>query len=191
MTIIFQFNSKSKGKGVPEAIKIAKKHHGKLDGTFYKIEFDSFQENDLIRLYNLIGRLSNTKVIVDGMEADPTQITGDSKRKKTSKKPLSKTKLKWLQEDEIFKTGKHHALQNKIRELYEEAKSFQKEQDFEMAIKRYIKVLRFDHKEGYYFSEALLDIGRLYYLQNNFKKLLKYLISFMNLIRTGIRMMVL
>ena len=36
MKIVVQFNSKSKGKGVAEAIKLAEKHRGKLQGNYYQ-----------------------------------------------------------------------------------------------------------------------------------------------------------
>ena len=170
MKIILQFDSKSKGKGVSEAVKIAKKEKGKLDGNFYRLEFYSFDDKNLLRLKNLVGRLKQTKIFVDGKETTPVRSSSDSKKKPIKKAPLPKTKVKWLQEQEIFKTNKVITLQNKIRDLYDKSKSFQKEGNYKKAIDSYIEVLRFDHTEGYYFFESLLDIGRLYYLQNQFQE---------------------
>ncbi len=69
--IIFQFNSKSRGGDVPEAIKIAKSLRSEFDGKNYKVYFDSVSNENLLLLDNLVGSLSGTRFFVNGEELEP------------------------------------------------------------------------------------------------------------------------
>ena len=71
MNIIFQFNSKSRGGDVPEAIKIAKSLKSEFDGKYYKVFFDSVSNENLLLLHNLVGSLSGTRFFVNGEELEP------------------------------------------------------------------------------------------------------------------------
>jgi len=154
MPVIIRFNSKSKAKNVPEAVKIAKKLKGDLEGNFYRIEFDSMENKDLVSLYKLVGSLKQTKLIADGMVR--TSLKGPSK---------PQSKLNWLYNEKIIKHEKVFEHQDIVNEMYEKAKSLVKT-DYEKAIESFIEVLEADHKDGYYFCESLSYIGRLYYIQN-------------------------
>ena len=68
MKIKFQFNSRSSGQGVPEALTLAKKCGGVLDNKFYAIEFDDPRDKNLGRLFNLVGNLKGSVILVDDGE---------------------------------------------------------------------------------------------------------------------------
>lgn len=68
MKIKFQFNSRSRGQGVLEAINIAKKCGGVLDNKFYVIEFDNHRDKKLGRLYSLVGSLKGSVILVNDGE---------------------------------------------------------------------------------------------------------------------------
>ena len=53
MRIFFQFKSTSSGQGVSEAIRLAKKYNGVLAGKFYKIEFKSPDDKNLMKFPKL------------------------------------------------------------------------------------------------------------------------------------------
>ena len=62
MKIKFQFNSRSSGQDVPEALTIAKKCGGVLDNKLYAIEFDDPQDKNLLRFFaNRRRRVCNRK----------------------------------------------------------------------------------------------------------------------------------
>ncbi len=64
MIIEFHFNSRSSGQDVPEAIRIAKQHGGYIEDKFYKIKFDNPEHNDLKKLYELVGHLKGSAIIL-------------------------------------------------------------------------------------------------------------------------------
>lgn len=66
--IQFQFNSRSSGQGVPEAIQLAKKCSGFLEGNFYKINFDSPTDNNLSKILQLVGRLKGSIITINNGE---------------------------------------------------------------------------------------------------------------------------
>lgn len=68
MRVFFQFNTKSSGQGIPEAIALAKKHNGVLEGRFYKIEFTSPEDKNLSKLYELVGGLKGSVISMDDNE---------------------------------------------------------------------------------------------------------------------------
>jgi len=68
MKIKFQFNSKSSGQGVPEAISLAKKCGGYLDNKFYVIEFDDPKDRNLGKLFDLVGNLKGSVIMLDDGE---------------------------------------------------------------------------------------------------------------------------
>jgi hypothetical protein len=68
MKIKFQFNARSSGQGVPEALTLAKKCGGVLDNKFYAIEFDDPRDKNLERLFNLVGNLKGSVILVDDGE---------------------------------------------------------------------------------------------------------------------------
>ncbi|MFX1504677.1 MAG: hypothetical protein ACFFDC_01060 [Promethearchaeota archaeon] len=68
MRIEFKFNSKSSGQNVPEAIRLAEKHNGIIEDRYYKINFDSPEEKDLKKLFELVGNLKGTAISVNGEE---------------------------------------------------------------------------------------------------------------------------
>ena len=69
MKIKFQFNARSSGQGVPEALKIAKKCDGVLENKFYVIEFDDPRDKKLGKLFNLVGNLKGSVILVN--DGDP------------------------------------------------------------------------------------------------------------------------
>ena len=71
MKIRLEFNTKSSGLGIPDAIRIAKKCNGVLDGKIYKVEFTSEKNNDLRKLLDLIGNLKSSKIFLDEEEVNP------------------------------------------------------------------------------------------------------------------------
>ena len=154
MPVIIQFNSKSKAKNIPEAIKIAKKLKGELDGDFYRIEFDSLEDKDLVSLYKLVGGLKQSKLIADSMVR--TNLKGPSK---------PESKLNWLYNEKLLTSEKSYEHQDIINDMFETAKKLVKT-DYMKAIEAFIGIIEVDHKDGYYFSESLSYIGRLYYIQN-------------------------
>lgn len=72
--IVFQFNSKSRGGDVPEAIKIAKSLEAEFDGKNYMVYFDSVSNENLLLLDNLVGSLSGTRFFLNDKELDPLDI---------------------------------------------------------------------------------------------------------------------
>lgn len=74
MKIIFQFNSKSRGGDVPEAIKIAKSLKAEFDGKNYKVLFNSVNDEKLLLLDRLTGHLSGTQFFVNEEELNPSFI---------------------------------------------------------------------------------------------------------------------
>ena len=68
MKIKFQFNARSSGQGVPEALTIANKCGGVLDNKFYVIEFDDPRDKNLDRLFNLVGNLKGSIIIINDGE---------------------------------------------------------------------------------------------------------------------------
>lgn len=64
MEIEFKFNSKSSGQNVPEAIRLAQKLGGYLDKQYYKIKFASNEDDNLKTLYDLVGNLKGTEIII-------------------------------------------------------------------------------------------------------------------------------
>jgi len=65
LKITFRFNSKSSGQGVHEAVSIAQKCNGILDGKFLKIEFDSPEDKSLAKLLELVGHLKGSLIFID------------------------------------------------------------------------------------------------------------------------------
>lgn len=68
MRIFFQFNSTSSGQGVPEAIRLAKKYNGVLEGKFYKVEFKSPDDQNLMKFHELVGNLKGSLITMDDNE---------------------------------------------------------------------------------------------------------------------------
>lgn len=68
MKIKFQFNARSSGQGVPEALTLAKKCGGVLDNKFYVIEFDDPRDKNLVRLFKLVGSLKGSVILVNDGE---------------------------------------------------------------------------------------------------------------------------
>ncbi len=68
MKIKFKFNAKSSGQGVPEALTIANKCGGVLDNKFYVIEFDDPRDKKLGKLFNLVGNLKGSVILVNDGE---------------------------------------------------------------------------------------------------------------------------
>lgn len=68
MKVKFQFNSRSSGQSVPEAISLANNLRAKLENKFYVIEFDSPQDKNLQRLYQLVGGLKGSIITLDDGE---------------------------------------------------------------------------------------------------------------------------
>jgi len=68
LKIVFQFNSKSSGQGVHDAVSIAQKYNGILDGKFYKIQFDSPEDKNLDKLLELVGNLKGSLIFIDNEE---------------------------------------------------------------------------------------------------------------------------
>lgn len=68
MKIKFQFNARSSGQGVPEAINTAKKCDGVLENKFYVIEFDDPRDKKLGKLFNLVGNLKGSVILVNDGE---------------------------------------------------------------------------------------------------------------------------
>lgn len=75
MQIIFQFNSQSRWKWIPEAIKIAEKKDSKLIGKYYQINFSSTKDKDLLKLDYLVNNVKGTKLFINGEEYGPRQAT--------------------------------------------------------------------------------------------------------------------
>ena len=65
MKIKFQFNARSSGQGVPEALTIAKKCEGVLENRFYVIEFDDPRDKELRKLFDLVGNLKGSVIRVN------------------------------------------------------------------------------------------------------------------------------
>ena len=65
MKIVIQFNSQSKSKNIPEAIKIAKNLKAEFDGKYYRVLFDSISDKNLSILSRLIGYLSGSILFID------------------------------------------------------------------------------------------------------------------------------
>jgi tetratricopeptide (TPR) repeat protein len=171
MKAIFQFNSKSKAKGITEAVEIAKKHGGKLEEGIYKVEFDSLEDNNLLKLQQLVGHLKHSTFFVDDKETNksPVQDTSDIQPKQEDIAP-SDVKLTWLYSDKIWKSEDSFDKQNLIRDKYEAGRRYQNRKDFEEATEDYIEVLELDHKDGYYFSEALRNLGHIYYDRKEYQE---------------------
>ncbi|MFX1338685.1 MAG: hypothetical protein ACFFDK_08755 [Promethearchaeota archaeon] len=74
MIIKFLFKSQSKSKDVAEAIEVAKKRDGKINGEMYQVEFSSTQDKDLMKLYILVGHLEGTSLIINSEEFKPNVI---------------------------------------------------------------------------------------------------------------------
>lgn len=68
MIIEFRFNSKSSGQNVPEAIRIADRCRGFIEDKFYKIKFDDPENKDLKKLFELVGNLKGTAIVIDKEE---------------------------------------------------------------------------------------------------------------------------
>lgn len=68
MRIFFQFNSTSSGQGVPEAIRLVKKYNGVLEGKFYKVEFKSPDDQNLMKFHELVGNLKGSLITMDDNE---------------------------------------------------------------------------------------------------------------------------
>jgi len=75
MKIIFQFNSQSRGKWIPEAIEIAKKRGGKLIGKDYQVEFTSTRDKDLSRLDFMVGTLKASKLFIDNEKYQSPELS--------------------------------------------------------------------------------------------------------------------
>jgi len=71
MDVIYQFNAKSTGGDVPEAIKLANSLNSEFDGKYYKVFFDSVSNENLLLLDRLVGRYSGTRFFVNGEELEP------------------------------------------------------------------------------------------------------------------------
>ncbi|HEC39615.1 hypothetical protein LCGC14_1280900 [marine sediment metagenome] len=69
MRIEFKFNSKSSGQNVPEAIRLAEKHGAVIENKFYKINFESQENKDLKKLFELVGNLKGSAISVNGEES--------------------------------------------------------------------------------------------------------------------------
>jgi hypothetical protein len=74
MTIKFLFNLLKGVKNVAEAIEVAKKCNGVINGNNYQVEFNSVKDTDLMKLYILVGHLEGSKLIIDSEEFHPTVI---------------------------------------------------------------------------------------------------------------------
>jgi len=68
MKVKFQFNSKSSGQNVPEAIALAKSLDARLENRFLVMEFDSPQDKNLQKLYQLVGGLKGSMITLDDGE---------------------------------------------------------------------------------------------------------------------------
>ena len=68
MKIKFQFNARSSGQGVPEALTLAKKCGGVLGNKFYAIEFNDPRDANLVKLFNLVGNLKGSVILIDDGE---------------------------------------------------------------------------------------------------------------------------
>jgi len=68
MIIEFRFNSKSSGQNVPEAIRIAERCGGFIQDKFYKIKFDDPENKDLKKLFELVGNLKGTVIVMGDEE---------------------------------------------------------------------------------------------------------------------------
>ena len=68
MIVKFQFNSRSSGQNVPEAISLANNLNAKLENRFYVMEFDSPQDKNLQKLYQLVGGLKGSIITLDDGE---------------------------------------------------------------------------------------------------------------------------
>ncbi|KKN28247.1 hypothetical protein LCGC14_0856280 [marine sediment metagenome] len=66
MKINLQFNSQSKSKNILQAIKIAKKLNGEFDGKYYKLFFDTIDDDNLLKLSSLVELLSSSRILIDG-----------------------------------------------------------------------------------------------------------------------------
>ncbi len=66
MRIEFKFNSRSSGQGVPEAIKLAEKSGGIIVNKYYKINFDSSDDKNLRKLFELVGNLKGSAISLNG-----------------------------------------------------------------------------------------------------------------------------
>jgi len=75
MQIIYQFNSRSKSKWIPEAIKIAEKKDGKLVGSYYQINFTNTKDKDLLKLDFLVSKLKGSKLLINGEKYESYQAT--------------------------------------------------------------------------------------------------------------------
>ncbi len=171
MKAIFRFNSKSRAKGIPEAIEITKRLNGELEKGFYKIEFDSIKDQNLLRLQQLVGHLKQTTLLVEEKKIDKVKVqdTPEISQKKEEPAP-SNVKLTWLYSDEIWNSEESFDKQDIIRDKYEAGRRFQNGKDYIEAIESYIDVLELDHKDGYYFSEALRNLGHVYYDQKKYQE---------------------
>ncbi|MFX0141031.1 MAG: hypothetical protein ACFFDN_45755 [Candidatus Hodarchaeota archaeon] len=69
MKITFQFNSKSRGQNIPEALAIAERCGGIIENKFYKINFASPEDENFEKLFNLVGDLKGSSVHID--DGDP------------------------------------------------------------------------------------------------------------------------
>ncbi len=68
MRIEFKFNSKSSGQNVPEAIRLAEKLGGVIKDRFYKINFESPENKDLRKIFELVGNLKGSAISINGEE---------------------------------------------------------------------------------------------------------------------------
>ncbi|MFX1504678.1 MAG: hypothetical protein ACFFDC_01065 [Promethearchaeota archaeon] len=72
MIIEFQFNSKSRGRNIPEAIRIAERCKGIIEDRYYKVKFSDPQDKDLDKLNQLVKRLKGTAIVLgDGETVVP------------------------------------------------------------------------------------------------------------------------
>jgi hypothetical protein len=69
MVIIFKFNSRSSGQNVPAAKTIAERCGGVIENNFYIIKFDSSDNENLNKLFELVGNLKGSQISID--DGDP------------------------------------------------------------------------------------------------------------------------
>jgi len=126
MKIIFQFNSKSRGGDVPEAIKIAKSLEAEFDGKNYKVLFNSVNDEKLLLLDRLTGHLSGTRFFVNEEELNPSFIRSIFNCQKKS-------------------TCKGKCVYTYIKEYLDEAKKFCEKFDESLSIEK--PLLRYNGRE--------------------------------------------
>ena len=72
MNITFQFNARSSGQNIPTAKALAERCGGVIENNIYKIQFTTPDDENLQKLYGLVGNLKGSLIILG--EREPIDV---------------------------------------------------------------------------------------------------------------------